>query len=379
MSSATPVGRHQPHQLGDVERVAARCAGARPRRSGSAASAGSSARTASGAEAGELDPLDARVALDLAAGPPGTRPRPPCRRRPAARARPARRATTWASSRSEDASAQCRSSSTISSGRVGRGGREQVRDGVVEPQPLLLAAGAGAAPSSGPSAGSASPATRLRSARTTGRQTPYGRPSASPRPAHRDAAAVGRPRWPARRAASSCRCPVSPRDHDRARARRSSACVERLAQALELRAAADDARRARAASSARARDQPVERARRRSRRPAGRSAGSGATSARISRSSASGTPGTRLDGGARRAHPEQVLGVERPHAAQQLVERHAEREQVASAASRPRRASARARRSAACRRAARTRPRRRRRRSRPARPRPRRRSRRCRA
>ena len=117
-------------------------------------------------------------------------------------------------------------------------------------------------------------------------------------------------------------------DHDRARGA-APGLREHPAQALELRPAADQPG-GRAVLLGWAGDQAVERVghQRGARGPVGgvvaraaRGAGGRAPPAR---------PGTRLDGAARRAQPQHVLGVERPHAAQQLVERDAEREQVAA-------------------------------------------------
>ena len=115
------------------------------------------------------------------------------------------------------------------------------------------------------------------------------------------------------------------RHHDRARGA-APALGERLAQALELGAAADDARRGEQLL-ARAGDQPVELARdgRRVLRPVGGIGGDQGEDQPVQRlGDARHAARRRL----RRAHPEQVLGVERPHAAQQLVERHAEGEEV---------------------------------------------------
>ena len=84
------VGRQQPHELGHVERVAARAAvdglGGRQRGLG-----GQQRADGLRAEPGELDPLDPRVALDLAQDLRERDLAAPCRRRPAARARPRRR------------------------------------------------------------------------------------------------------------------------------------------------------------------------------------------------------------------------------------------------------------------------------------------------
>ena len=194
------LGREQPDELGDVERVAARAAVDRRRRS-AARPRRAAARGRPRARARPARPARRASRPRSPRAPPGTRPRPRCRRPRRARARPSRRATTCASSRSEDASAQCRSSSTTTQRRVGRGDRQQVGDGVVELQALLLAARAGdRAEQRGRARGRDRPATRPVSARTTGRQTPYGRPSASPRPR-----TATPPRLPASLASASSR------------------------------------------------------------------------------------------------------------------------------------------------------------------------------
>ena len=300
------------------------CAGARPRRSAArpprAAARGrppGRARRARSARRASR-PRSRRA-------PPGTPPRPRCRRPRAARARRSRRRRRARSSRSEDASAQCRSSRTSTSGEsaaaaVSRSATASKSRSRCSSPPV-----AATAPSSGPSAGSGSPATRPLSARTTGRQTPYGRPSASPRPR-----TATPPRLDASLASASSSVvlpmPVSP-----ATTTVRTVPLQAWVSALRRRSSSGPRPTTPAGASTSSVGRAISRSSSRETLAAscGRSAGSGATSARIRRSSASGTPGHAARRRRRRAHPEQVLGVERPHAAEQLVERHAEREEVA--------------------------------------------------
>ena len=288
------------------------CAGARPRRWGAPPRrAAARARRPARARRARSAPPASRPRSR--SWPPGTRPRPPCRRRPAARARPARRGRRGpaAAARTRRPGAGRRARSTA--GESAAAGGEQVHHGVVEPQPLLLAAGPGRAQQWGRAPGPASPETRLLSDRTTGRQTPYGSPSASPRPAHRDAAAGGRRRGPARRAASSCRCRFSPASTT-VRAEPPQPRVS----ALRRRSSSGPRPTTPAGASSSSLGRAISRSSSRATVAAsfGRSAGSGGDQGEDQPVQRLGDARHAARRRLRRAHPEQVLGVERPHAAQ---------------------------------------------------------------
>ena len=250
-------------------------------------------------------------------------PRPACTRRPAAAAR--RRAGARA------AAATRRRPSGGRRARPAAGARPPRRP--ADPRPRRRAPAGPprrprrrSPPSSGASAGSCSPATSVLSERTIGRQTPYGRPSGSPRP---------QTATPPRRVASAARAsstvvlpmPGSPAITT-VRAAPLQACVS-----TRRRRSSSGPRPTSPAGVAvllrRAGDQAVQRV--------GHQRGARGTVGGVMREQLEQQPvelrrhardEARRRG--RRAQPQHVLGVERPHAAQQLVERDAEREQVAA-------------------------------------------------
>ncbi len=208
---------------------------------------------------------------------------------------------------------------------LGRRGREQVGDRVVEPQAPLLAAGAGAAQQR--------PERGVLLAGHERAQRAHDRPpdavgaalrlAAAP---DRDAAAaagLGGQRVEHGRLADARLAG----DHDRPR-RAAPGLVEHPAQALELRAAPDQPGGG-AVLLGRAGDQAVERVghQRGAGGPVGGVLGEQLDQQAVELLRHAGNEAGRGGG---RAHAQHVLGLERPHAAQQLVERDAEREQVAA-------------------------------------------------